>query len=315
MDDTLVEHAERTIAAGSKSFAAAARLFAPAMRRDVLLLYCWCRHCDDLTDGQSLGHGHRRPADRDAITRLREQSLQALAGRPDATLPMHALAEVARRHALPQAVVAEHLRGFELDATGWRPQTLTETLDYCFCAAGSVGVLMARIMGVADPPTLLRASDLGIAFQLTNIARDLAEDAVAGRCYLPADWLTEAGLDARMPADPDRAVETHRLACRLVAVAEPYYASADIGVRALAPRAAWAISSAARIYRDIGLGVRRAGPDGIRRRIATGRARKLWRVVTSAGAVLPRRRAPAGERDGLFTPRLLASLPGAQTAQ
>jgi len=309
MTETLAAHAERTIAAGSKSFAAAARLFASAMRHDVLLLYCWCRHCDDVTDGQTLGHGRHRPATPGDIARLREQSLDALAGRPGEAMPMRALAEVARRHGLPRDVVLEHLRGFALDAAGWRPRTLGETLDYCFCAAGSVGVMMARIMGVSDRATLLRASDLGIAFQLTNIARDLAEDSAVGRCYVPAVWLAEAGLEGDELADPAAAAATHALACRLVNVAEPYYASARIGIRALPPRAAWAITSAARIYRDIGLAVERAGPAGAQRRMSTGRARKLWRIITGASAVLPSHNSGPARHGNLFTPEVLAPPP------
>jgi len=301
MSETLHRHARWTIAHGSKSFAAAARLLAPPMRRDVMLLYCWCRHCDDITDGQVLGHGRSRPAGAADIAELRNRSLMALSGRAEHGLAFEALAEVARRHELPAKVVADHLSGFELDVRGWRPDNPGDLLEYCYFVAGAVGIMMARIMGVRDAATLLRASDLGIAFQLTNIARDLADDSAAGRCYVPTEWLAEHGLAASDLADPSAACSAHRIACRLVGIAEPYYASAEIGIRALPPRAAWAIATAQRVYRDIGVRIVRTGPAAIRQRVATGRMRKLWRIATGTRALVARKRCDEPRR-GLFTP-------------
>ena len=88
--------------------------------------------------------------------------------------------------------------------SGWRPANEEELLSYCYQVAGAVGVMMAHVMGVdpEDRDTLDRAADLGIAFQLANIARDIVEDAKVGRTYLPADWLAEEGLDRRRPRRP-----------------------------------------------------------------------------------------------------------------
>jgi len=309
-DNALERDAERIIAAGSKSFAAAARLFRPAMRRDVTLLYAWCRHCDDVTDGQQLGHGRSRPADHETIRRLKADSIAACSGKPGDALPFRALAEVARRHRLPVRLVTDHIAGFERDVAGWRPATTDELLEYCYFVAGAVGIAMARIMGVGERATLVRASDLGLAFQLTNIARDIVDDARAGRCYVPDQWLRRAGLRPQEIGDPEARPRVFALVRRLVATAEPYYASARIGERALPARAAWAIATARGVYRDIGVQVVRRGPEGLGRRAVTSSGRKAWRmagagVETLAGRL--RRRGTATARPGLWTPRALAT--------
>jgi len=308
-DDALGREAAETIAEGSKSFATASKLFRPAMRRDVLLLYAWCRHCDDLADGQDLGRDQRGTATPQAIERLKQDSLSACRGQPGDELPYRALAEVAKRHDLPEDIVLDHISGFEQDAAGWQPQTTDDLLEYCYFVAGAVGILMARIMGVRDVPTLRRASDLGLAFQLTNISRDIVEDARAGRCYLPRDWRTLARLDLPDLARPERARDVHPLAAQLVELAEPYYASARIGERALPARAAWAIATARGVYRDIGLQVSRKGSEGLARRAYTSKGRKLWRVVTGGSQTVGgrfRKNGHAPVREGLWTPRALA---------
>lgn len=303
MKIALDEYAEATIARGSKSFAAAARLFDPPTRRDVLLLYTWCRHCDDVTDGQSLGRGRVRTASTAALERLRGDSLAALNGSPGDAVPYQALAEIARRHPIDAELVEAHIDGFQLDVAGWQAKTLDDTLRYSYHVAGSVGVMMALIMGVRDQTTLYRACDLGLAFQLTNIARDVVEDALADRCYLPAEWLEEAGLKIADLADeryPDRFFP---LVCRLVEEAEPYYRSAAIGLQALPRRAAWAVAMAHAIYRDIGQIIVRRGPAALGDRVYTGNGLKAWRVVSSIPAALgPRSVVQDESRTGLWTP-------------
>ncbi|HSG91762.1 MAG TPA: phytoene/squalene synthase family protein [Pseudomonadales bacterium] len=307
-DDALGREAADTIAEGSKSFATASKLFRPAMRRDVLLLYAWCRHCDDVTDGQELGQNQTGTASPETLERLKQDSLAACRGTPSDALPYRALAEVAQRHELPEGIVLDHLEGFERDVAGWQPRTTDDLLEYCYFVAGAVGILMARIMGVRDTETLKRACDLGIAFQLTNIARDIVEDARVNRCYLPTEWRAMARLDIPDLVLPERARAVHPLAARLVDLAEPYYASARIGERALPARAAWAIATARRVYRDIGLQVRRKGPEGLATRAYTSKGRKIWRVVTGGSQTLGGRlgaRTKGAERNDLWTPSSL----------
>lgn len=275
--------AERSIAKGSKSFAAAARLFDPATRGDVVRLYAWCRHCDDVADSQEGGHltGARpQVAIGERVATLRRDTDRALAGdTTDLDPSFVALGEVARRHALPAALLHEHIKGFELDAAGRRYETLDDLLGYCWHVAGVVGVLMGRVMGVREEPVLDRACDLGLAFQLTNIARDVVEDAGEGRVYVPLSWLREEGLVPQALEDPAQAPAVARLRRRLVEAAEPYYASARQGIDRLPRRSAWAIGTAERVYRRIGLKLVAAGEAAHGRRVSTGTGEKVAAIL------------------------------------
>jgi len=171
-----------------------------------------------------------------------------------------------------------------------------------------VGLMMASIMGAHDEATLDRACDLGLAFQLTNIARDIVEDARVGRCYLPAAWLREAGI----PPD-EIALERHRpalarLAARLVDHAEPYYDSALDGIAALPLRSAWAIASARNVYREIGIVVKRRGARAWDQRAGTSKAAKLWLLAKGGAGALSSRWARTGPR-----PAQLWRRPGAES--
>jgi phytoene synthase len=305
--DSLQRQAQATIDRASKSFATASRLFDPATRRDVMLLYTWCRHCDDQTDGQAFGQGTITTATHETLAQLRANSLAALGGDPNDELPFRALADLSTRHAIGAHLVEAHLQGFELDVEGWQAQSLDDTLTYCYHTAGTVGVMMARIMGVEDLPTLRRACDLGIAFQLTNITRDVVEDALAGRSYLPEDWLREAGLVIGDLADPDCHGRAFPLVRRLAEEAEPYYDSARIGIRALPRRCAWAVATARSVYRDIGQIILRRGPEALNERVYTGKGRKVLRVIANAPQLLAPRHSPASvSRVGLWTPPEIA---------
>ncbi|RIX99624.1 phytoene/squalene synthase family protein [Aureimonas flava] len=282
-----------SIARGSKSFAAASRLFPKRTRESVVMLYAWCRHCDDVVDGQDAGSALRHvdgrpPAER--IAALRRDTDAAFQGDTEGLHPAFAaLAEVVRRHDLPREDAAEHLAGFAMDADGEAFRTLDELFLYCWRVAGVVGVMMARIMGVREPGVLDRASDLGLAFQLTNIARDVVDDAVAGRVYLPAEWLAQEGLASGELADPRRAEAVFRLRRRLVQAAEPYYASARIGVGALPPRSAWAVGTAFGVYRRIGLKLVARGPEPVPERVSTSRGEKFAEIGRGAAMALGRR--------------------------
>jgi phytoene synthase len=277
--DTLLDHASQTIASGSKSFATASLLFDPATRRSAVMLYTWCRHCDDVVDGQELGFNQPAPAgDDDADARLAAliaDTRRAYAGEPVRTPAFAALQEVAHRHRIPERHAQEHLAGFAMDVQGRRYHTLEDTLDYCYHVAGVVGLMMARVMGVQDEATLDRACDLGLAFQLTNIARDLVEDARMGRCYLPGQWLQEAGIPPDALADEQYRPALAQLAARLVEAAEPYYRSAQAGLPGLPLRSAWAVATAHGVYREIGVRVRASGAQAWNRRQSTSKADKL----------------------------------------
>lgn len=292
-----VNRAERTIKAGSKSFAAAARLFRPQMRADAVLLYAWCRHCDDVIDSQDLGFRTGAvPVDtaEARLAMLRSETDAALRGvAKDRTFA--AFGEVMQRHDVPVRYAFDHLDGYAMDVAGRRYETIEDTLDYCYGVAGTVGIMMAHIMGVRDEVTLRRACDLGLAFQLTNIARDIVEDAGAGRVYVPDAWLVEARIPLQEVAAPEYRAALAAVARRLVAAAEPFYRSASIGIRALPFRAAWAVATALRVYRAIGAEVVRKGPAAWDHRVSTSGMAKLGHVA--AGALISvTGRLTAGDR-------------------
>lgn len=304
-EDELARFAADSIGNGSKSFAAAAKLFDADTRRSVILLYSWCRHCDDVVDGQEAGSAIRcfdvrTPIER--IESLKADTARAFAGETGKLHPAFAaLGVVARRHAIPQALADEHLAGFAMDVEERRYETLDDLMLYCWRVAGVVGVMMARIMGVSDAPTLARAGDLGLAFQLTNIARDVVDDARAGRIYVPLDWLREEGMAPEGLADPANRAAVTRLRARLVAAAEPHYASARIGIDVLPRRSAWAIATAHGVYRAIGQKLVAAGEGAFDTRISTTRAEKLGFIAKGA-RIAALRGGGSGSRNGLWSP-------------
>ncbi|WP_420393909.1 phytoene/squalene synthase family protein [Acuticoccus sp.] len=299
-------YAREIIARGSKSFAAASRLLPGEVRDDVARLYAWCRTADDLIDGQVMGHGERRvpdPAER--LDGLRRATDDALAGR--ATDPVFdGFGAVAARHGISSGLAHDHLDGFAMDVEMRAYATEAELAAYCYGVAGSVGVMMALVLGVAadDADTLDRASDLGLAFQMTNIARDVVADARTGRVYLPSDALAAGGVSASADAvgDPANAAAVWRVADGLVRSADRYYASAGVGIDRLSFRTAWAIASARSIYRSIGVRRRRGGPARLGQRVGTGSAAKISMLAASAlTAAVGRTPAAAASRDGLWT--------------
>ncbi|WCT73271.1 phytoene/squalene synthase family protein [Sphingomonas naphthae] len=302
----LVAQARDSIARGSKSFAMASRLFDRATRERAWMLYAWCRACDDLADGQDLGMERHVVADPHArLAEIRERTTTALAGGATGDPAFDALAQVVAECDLPARYAWDLVEGFVLDTEGFQPQSEADMLRYCYHVAGSVGVMMAIVMGVdpADQLTLDRACDLGLAFQLANIARDIGEDAAFGRCYLPADWLAEAGIaDVAAILDPANADAVGALGQRLGAMAEHYERSARRGTPALARRPAWAVLSAAGIYGDIARRVRWRGADALLNRVVTSGEEKLAWVIKAGLQTLGRRALyPDRPRVGLWT--------------
>jgi phytoene synthase len=292
-------HGSQVIQAGSSSFAAAARLFDAHTRRSTVMLYAWCRHCDDVIDGQHLGHGQREGSRADSLRCLDE--LEALtrlacAGQPCGHVVFDGLAEVVRRHGIPSALLLEHLDGFRMDVENRRYQTLADTLLYCYRVAGVVGLMMARVMGARDPAVLDRACDLGLAFQLTNIARDIVEDAAIGRIYVPLQWLHAAGIEPQELADPRHRAALAGVAARIVAAADPYYASARAGIAALPVRSAWSVATARGVYREIGRKVYLRGAQAWDTRARTSGAEKAWFVARGMAVALAARALPAPSR-------------------
>ena len=302
----LVQSSRDTIQQGSSSFAAAAALFDAETRADAEMLYAWCRYCDDVIDGQDLGHGMAAPgpdAGRARLEALYAKTHAAIAGEATDDPNFAAFQRVALRRHIPEAYATQLIDGFAMDVAGRRYETLEDTLDYCWHVAGVVGVMMALVMGVApgDLPTLRRAQDLGLAFQLTNISRDVVEDAANGRIYLPAAWLAEAGVPEAEIAAPEHRAALFAVTARLLDAAEPYYASARAGLPALPFRSALAIAAARGVYRQIGVIVRQRGPAAWDSRASTSSAMKAWLALQALGTAVATRGGHAPERPALWS--------------
>lgn len=153
----IVAGAREAIQHGSRSFRAASRLFDPLTRERAWLLYCWCRYCDDVSDGQIFGRGQGEAGD---VAGLIADTRRAAAGEMLPQLPFQALTQLMRERPLPQRLLDDHLEGFALDARGWRPESEADLIRYCYHVAGAVGCMMAVVMGVEpdDAETLERAS-------------------------------------------------------------------------------------------------------------------------------------------------------------
>lgn len=288
MTDAVITNSEQAIAQGSQSFATAARLFDRRTRDDAVMLYAWCRYCDDVIDGQTLGHdqtGNFRDGQQYRLAVLRQQTAVALCGGQTNEPVFEALRRVVDRHQIPARHPEELLRGFEMDVVQRSYATIEDTLDYCYHVAGVVGVMMAMIMRARDPHVLDRACDLGIAFQLTNIARDVVEDARAGRCYVPADVLARHGITEIDPDDKAQRTQLYAAVVELLDLAEAYYQSAYQGLASLPPRSAWAIATARRVYRAIGTKLRTAGPNALDKRVSTTKAEKAALLSVALGDV------------------------------
>lgn len=285
---------------GSLSFALAARFLGDPARSGVTALYWWCRHCDDVVDGQELGHG-RAPvseslagggADGTSVDRLWDATRSAALGHLDDRGVFAGIGWVLRRFQIPLAYPHELLLGMRMDVDGMAPEGLSDLRLYCFRVAGVVGLMYAHIAGVSDAKALEHAVDLGIAMQLTNIARDVGDDARRGRVYLPRLWLREAGVDPEAVLDPARREALALVVGRLLDAAQACYRSGERGLVYLPWRAALAAAAASRIYAQIGRQVRAKGAAAWDERVVVSTGRKLWLLAGAVAAILmslPRR--------------------------
>ena len=303
----LANYASQAISQGSKSFAGASRLFRPDMRASAQLLYAWCRHCDDVIDGQVAGFMREDATQQEIAARLsllRAQTQNAIDGNADSPA-FAALAYVIKRHEIPARFPFELLDGFEMDALGHHYKAIDDTILYSYYVAGVVGIMMAMIMGVRDDEILDRACDLGIGFQLTNISRDVMDDWKIERVYLPQDWLDEMDVPRDNVGAPKCRAAVFKVVDRLLDTAESYYDSAYFGIGQLPFRAACAISTARRVYREIGRQVRQRRQNAWDSRTVVSKPKKYagacLAVIDSTYAHTLGRLSSPPARTGLWT--------------
>lgn len=265
-------HCRAVIRTGSLSFHTASKLLPASVRDPALALYAFCRLADDEVD-----EGDQKAR---AVLSLRDRLDDAYSGRPRNAPEDRAFAAIVDAFDMPRALPEALLEGLAWDAAERRYETLSGVMDYSARVASAVGAMMCVLMRVRDADALARACDLGVAMQLTNIARDVGEDARAGRLYLPLEWIAEAGLTpeaflAQQGATP----ETRRMVRRLLAEAHRLYIRSEAGISALPMRARSGIYAARFVYAGIGQQVKRSGYDSITRRAHTSKLQKLGWVM------------------------------------
>jgi phytoene synthase len=264
---------------GSKTFFAASLLLPARVRAPATALYAYCRLADDAIDTGIDPHA--------AMQGLQERLHAIYDGRPGSADADRALCQVVHRFAIPRELLDALLEGFLWDAQGRRYQTLADVQAYGARVAGAVGAMMALVMGTRSPAALARACELGVAMQLTNIARDVGEDARNGRLYLPRQWLQEEGLDAdAWLQQPDFNPAIARTTARLLQAAEDLYRRAEHGIAALPLDCRPAIQAARLVYAEIGHQLERQGLDSVHHRAVVSKRRKLTLIAIATGAAL-----------------------------
>ena len=274
---------EALMRGGSKSFFAASGLLPQRVRMPAIALYAFCRVADDAID--------EHDDDPLAMQKLRQRLAAIYHGEPEAIIEDRAMAMVAHRYGLPRELPEALLEGFAWDAEGRRYETLEDLHHYCARVAGSVGAMMALIMGITAPHALARACELGNAMQLTNIARDVGEDARNGRLYLPRAWMREAGIDPdAWLICPQFTPALGDVIGRLLLEADRLYRRGSSGIAALPRDCRGAILAAAMIYADIGRVIADRQMNSVNSRAVVGGTRKLTLLcIAKARAQLPNR--------------------------
>ena len=295
------------LAHGSRTLLAASRLLPRRVREPACALYAFCRMADDEVDGQTGGGPSSLAKDANhannaasadsavdaarasaAVQRLRQRLARIYQGQPDTEAADRALAAVVRRFRIPSVLPEALIEGFEWDAAGRRYETLADVQAYAARVAGTVGAMMALLMGVRSAAGLARACDLGVAMQLSNIARDVGEDARLGRLYLPRQWLREAGIDPdAWLAAPQHSPALGRVVQRLLREADALYTRVDAGVAALPLGCRPGINAARFLYAQIGLEVERRGLNAIDGRAVVSRRRKATSLLRALVALNP----------------------------
>ncbi|TYB48017.1 presqualene diphosphate synthase HpnD [Actinomadura chibensis] len=242
-------HCENVVRTQARNFSYGIRLLSAPKRRALSAVYAFARRIDDI------GDDHDAPPDT-RLARLADERarLARIADHPDDPV-LVALASAARDHPVPLDAFGELIDGCEADVRGETYDTFDDLLWYCRCVAGAIGRLSLGVFGTSDPDTAVpRADALGVALQLTNILRDIREDRVNGRVYLPAKDLARFGctlhLDGagRFTDPPEHLVSLIRYEANR---ADEWYATGLELLPMLDRRSAACAGAMAGIYRQV----------------------------------------------------------------
>lgn len=259
---------------GSHSFFMASLLLPRQIAIPATALYAFCRIADDLIDADNAGDA--------AIQALSSRLDSVYAGQPQDYPEDRALCEVVNQFSIPRAMPDALIEGLAWDTTERTYESLSELYDYAARVAGCVGAMMTLIMRTSDKRAVARACDMGVAMQLTNIARDIGEDARMGRVYLPRNWFRQSGLDVdEWLANPVQNTHITDMCKRLLSYADVLYKRSDAGVALLPVSCRPGIRAARVIYSDIGREIARQGYQTVDKRAIVPKARKTYLLAKS----------------------------------
>lgn len=264
------EDAEAVIRRSSRSFSIASSFLPLAIRTKVWALYAWCRSVDDAVDNAT-----STTEASNALRGFEDDLVRCQTGEP----LLHEASEWIRPFIADRQIEVRHARelieGMRMDLDGFTVHTNEDLERYCYHAAGTVGLMMTSLMGVTERAAFRPAVSLGVAMQMTNIARDVLEDAVRGRSYLP-------GIPEVLEADPKRISQS---VAEILSVAEERYSVAMQGLPYLPWRCRTAIQVALEVYREIGREIQRNACSVMHGRTVISKRRLAWvstRAVLSA---------------------------------
>ncbi|MDB2649565.1 phytoene/squalene synthase family protein [Porticoccaceae bacterium] len=272
---------KQVLAKHGKSFYWASFFLGKKLADRAARLYEFCRFVDDIADGD-LPHRHET---------LEDISQSLIHHQVSAGTEVQAFLQLANDIDIPIIAATELLDGMLLDQQPTAVKDEAELLRYCHAVAGTVGLMMCRVLDCQHRRADQFAIDLGIAMQLTNIARDVLEDAKMGRRYIPADWANYTAEDIAQAQTQCRdpvAMATERL----LVLAEKYYTSALLGIQLLPFRSRFSITVALRIYRQIGIVLRRRHYAWWEGRAMVGKTEKMIISLYSLFDLRPKRVPP-----------------------
>ncbi len=283
------QYCRKVAADHAKSFYFSSFALPRHKRRAAYAVYAFCRHADDTID---VACEQNPAAKAGALAGLQQEFAAIMAGQTDLLPFAPAFAATIEQYQIPERYFTDLIHGVGMDVGAVKIKNWPELREYCYYVASVVGLIMARIFGLeaGDEEGEARAIDLGIAMQLTNIIRDVAEDYQRGRIYLPADEMAAAGLDDTALAATSTSPQLRQFIADQVERAREHYAASEAGIRKLdrdgSQLTVWTMRH---VYAGILDEVEKVDYDMLSGRVATS----LWRKFLLAWQAWQDSRKPA----------------------
>jgi len=249
-------------------------LLPPEKKNAMCAMYAFMRYCDDLSDEPG--------ATRSAIDRWRDALTAALAGRPDTNPTWPAFLDTVARYSIPHEYFYEMIEGVASDLQPRTIATFDDLYRYCYRVASVVGLTTIHIFGFTSPYALPLAEKCGIAFQLTNILRDVREDAGVGRVYLPAEDLARFGVSIDDLKNARRTEQFGRLMEFETERARRYYRESAPLLDLIQPKSRPSLWALIAIYSRLLDHLAESHYDVLMRRISLSSLEKTWIVLRAA---------------------------------